>query len=1084
MRARYLAPVCLAVLSVVGCSSSGDRPAVTDPLVVVQRAGLSSAPSRAVVTLPHRSDGATRVAPRTSPDAWVEISPRSVRSVAALPAGPTRVFPRAALDTDVVWMTTAHGAEEARVLSTPRAPHTARYRLRIGPAIERLRLREGRVEAIDRSGAVAVASDPAFAVDVRGARRAVAVSLELDAGGAWMTASLDAEGLEYPIVVDPAWTTVPSMAVARRDAGAATLSSGKVLVVAGASGTGPSDSLSSGELYDPVANTWSAVAAAPLGGLLRNLVPIGTDRALAVRGFERWRYDATTNAWSAAGSPAVSLGRGQETVTRLNDGRVLVAGGDGTSTAELYDPGANTWSATGSLAGQRFGHAAAVLADGRVLVAGGVREGAVLGDVEVFDPAAGAWSAGGSLLAARYGATATRLPSGKVLIVGGKVGVNMTASVELFDPATKTATKTGSLAEPRTEHFAALLGDGRVLVVGGLYSSTNTEVWDPASGTWSSGGTLAQARAFFSGAALGGSRVLVAGGVGPLSSAELWAPQAGGAACAANGECASGVCADEVCCDRACGGSCESCKLASAVGTCTAITGAPVHAGCGAYAKCATGSCATTCAVDGDCSTGHFCDGGKCVAGRARAASCTRDRECASGFCTDGACCESRCDGQCEACDVGLDKGSCVPVNGAPHGARPACTGTGAGTECGVRCNGANRTACVLAGSTVTCSKNACTGGLETRVGVCNGAGACSESPRACGAYACGELACNTLCKTKADCAAGHYCDAGTCAPVEALGRECAAADTCASGFCTDGVCCGVAACPAGSTCSAKSHEGTCAKIDGQRCDSAAECGSGHCVDSVCCESACGDQCAACDVPGSFGKCKAVKGAPHGARTPCAKDASNACASRACDGVQAASCDGLVGFDVTCREAKCEAGTLTEKAACDGSGTCPSAITASCGGFACEPGAAACKVRCGRDEDCIATHVCREGACAPRTAVCDPDGLAVIELSGETRACAPYVCRGGDCLKTCSTTNECVAGYTCDPGSRTCVPSAAPVEDSGGGCQVSGGRRAGVTLPLSLVALVAALIGRRRRWSVLGALALLGCGGSRANREA
>ena len=96
------------------------------------------------------------------------------------------------------------------------------------------------------------------------------------------------------------------------------------------------------------------------------------------------------------------------TATLLTDGRVLVAGGIGADgsflrSAELYDPATERWTVTGSLSAGRFGHTATLLPDGKVLIVGGTR--ALAGDpqhadvsssAEVFDPIAGTWSPTGS----------------------------------------------------------------------------------------------------------------------------------------------------------------------------------------------------------------------------------------------------------------------------------------------------------------------------------------------------------------------------------------------------------------------------------------------------------------------------------------------------------------------------------------------------------------------------------------------------------------------------------------------------------------------------------------------------------------
>src|SRR5262245_17132323 len=108
--------------------------------------------------------------------------------------------------------------------------------------------------------------------------------------------------------------------------------------------------------------------------------------------------------------PVGSMGtpRSGKTAVRLNDGRVLVVGGEtddltGLSSAELYDPVTGTWSTTGDMTS---GGWAALLHDGTVLVRGAV-----------YDPASGTWTATGPMVSDDGpGATATVLRDGKVLV--------------------------------------------------------------------------------------------------------------------------------------------------------------------------------------------------------------------------------------------------------------------------------------------------------------------------------------------------------------------------------------------------------------------------------------------------------------------------------------------------------------------------------------------------------------------------------------------------------------------------------------------------------------------------------------------
>lgn len=120
------------------------------------------------------------------------------------------------------------------------------------------------------------------------------------------------------------------------------------------------------------------------------------------------------------------------------------------------------------------GHTATLLADGRVLVAGGFDAGAMQ-TAEIYDPATGSWNNTGDLVQSRGGQKANLLPNGKVLISGGDGGGSLPtplSSAELFDPATGTWSSTGAMHQKREDHTATSLPDGRVLVAGAPSIST------------------------------------------------------------------------------------------------------------------------------------------------------------------------------------------------------------------------------------------------------------------------------------------------------------------------------------------------------------------------------------------------------------------------------------------------------------------------------------------------------------------------------------------------------------------------------------------------------------------------------------
>jgi hypothetical protein len=122
----------------------------------------------------------------------------------------------------------------------------------------------------------------------------------------------------------------------------------------------------------------------------------------------------------------------------LPNGKVLIAGGGGgwpldTATAELYDPDAGTYSATGSMSATRESHTATLLANGKVLMTGGGGQG-FLASAELYDPQTGAFSATGSMLNAHWGQTATLLANGQVLVTGALGADTQLPPAELYTP--------------------------------------------------------------------------------------------------------------------------------------------------------------------------------------------------------------------------------------------------------------------------------------------------------------------------------------------------------------------------------------------------------------------------------------------------------------------------------------------------------------------------------------------------------------------------------------------------------------------------------------------------------------------------
>lgn len=167
--------------------------------------------SNLVVTLPEGSDDAMRLSLEGDEGAWVELRSEELARVPAAVVDKAVVFERAAVDTDVVHVASPTLVEEFRVLRTEHANKTFRWSMRKGPRVHTVRVRDGRFEIVDRDDRVVFEGTPVFAVDAKGVRRDLAISVTEANDTVTLSASLDVNGLAYPIVVDPAWTATNSM---------------------------------------------------------------------------------------------------------------------------------------------------------------------------------------------------------------------------------------------------------------------------------------------------------------------------------------------------------------------------------------------------------------------------------------------------------------------------------------------------------------------------------------------------------------------------------------------------------------------------------------------------------------------------------------------------------------------------------------------------------------------------------------------------------------------------------------------------------------------------------------------------------
>jgi N-acetylneuraminic acid mutarotase len=228
------------------------------------------------------------------------------------------------------------------------------------------------------------------------------------------------------------------------------------------------------------------------------------------------RYDPVTNTWSAL----AHMTTGPDYLFHAEyggNGNIYVMGGlgstNGTNLNRIYNIATNTWSSGAPLPVAVFDHGHAYY-NGKIYVIGGFAIDAASSAVYAYDVATNTWSAPLAPLPQAEFNMACGVINNKIYVAGGSTGSDFITDLYIYDIATNSWS-VGAPMNVGVNFPAGTVVGGQLWVIGGgnplsasakdvlsqgassaPASLNNTQIYDPGTNSWSSGATLNTARSF------------------------------------------------------------------------------------------------------------------------------------------------------------------------------------------------------------------------------------------------------------------------------------------------------------------------------------------------------------------------------------------------------------------------------------------------------------------------------------------------------------------------------------------------------------------------------------------------------------
>ena len=268
-------------------------------------------------------------------------------------------------------------------------------------------------------------------------------------------------------VASDSWLTLAPMPSFRQELATAALN-GKIYVIGGYNeNTVSTDTV---EIYDPATNKWTSAHPIPFA-LNHNSAAVAAGKLYSFGGLSKqaFVYDPVSDTWSAVASMN-SIHDATPAVGVIND-KIYVAGGVnllGTSTreVEVYDPVTNSWTGLASMHVAR-NHVSGGVINGKFYAVGGRGSTDAETDFEVYDPQTNNWSTLPNIPTGRSG-TAAGVIKGELYVFGGETPNVVHGEVEAYNPDSNSWRRLPDMPTPRHGIWASVIGTTIYLPGGAL----------------------------------------------------------------------------------------------------------------------------------------------------------------------------------------------------------------------------------------------------------------------------------------------------------------------------------------------------------------------------------------------------------------------------------------------------------------------------------------------------------------------------------------------------------------------------------------------------------------------------------------